>query len=77
MIGDGEDAAGKVVLLRPKMQERLLRGAADLPRERREHGAATAILAKLDGGGRAEVAEGSSSSAASSMASDGDVPHYY
>src|SRR5580704_17510732 len=48
MISDGEHAARYIVILRPEEQERLLRSAANFPRESGEGGNAAAILANLD-----------------------------
>jgi hypothetical protein len=48
MIGDSQDAPRQIVVLGPKMQERLLRDAAYFPRESREGSDAATVLANLD-----------------------------
>lgn len=66
MIGDRKNSPREVVLLRPQIQKRLLRGAADFPQQCGEHGNSAAIFANFDGSGGSEIAQGDSSSAASS-----------
>src|SRR5262249_39945619 len=44
LIGNGNHAAGKVVTVRPKMQQWLLFRPAKLPRQGRKHGNASTVL---------------------------------
>jgi hypothetical protein len=47
MIGNGKNAARQIVILRPQVEEWLLRGAANFPGESREGSDAPAILARI------------------------------
>ena len=57
MIGDSQNAARQIVILRPQVQERLLRGAAHFPGKSREGSDAPAILANFDSAIRGEFLE--------------------
>jgi hypothetical protein len=59
MVGDGQYTAGQIVVFRPQVQERLLRGTAYFPRKSGEWSHASAVLANLDGAIRGEFFEAS------------------
>jgi hypothetical protein len=57
MSGDRQHAPREIVPLRPQVEKRFLSGAANLPRQTREHGHTAAVLANLDGSSGTEVAK--------------------
>src|SRR5713101_1684611 len=57
MVCDGENAASEIVLLRPKMQERLIGGTPDFPEKSRQRRDTATVLANFHGGGGGQFAE--------------------
>jgi hypothetical protein len=49
MVGDGEDTAREIVILRPEVQKRFFRGAADFPGESGERSNPSTVFANFDG----------------------------
>jgi hypothetical protein len=49
MVGDGEDTAREIVILRPEVQKRFFCGAADFPGESGERSNPSTVFANFDG----------------------------